>query len=781
MGKIVKNVYILGIIFAIVAGLNAYAGLLQVNGPVQREFEMKLEAELDFVVGEISAAFTLAAQTLRTAANYAAMESAEEKINSLFAELQRQSASYLSVYRGLPGEDDSALWYDSALKAGDIVFTSSRSDRSVITASAPVFGSGEDIVAVAAIDLSIEDLLASLEAEDDVLKRKIFIFTPYASLLGDPKEADFGPGFFPEPAGITSYQLEGVPGYLRWETVGESELLVAAFASSSDPSLRLQNRWILGVMFLSLIVGALVVFVFLRIHIVIPMRELGHDLMAISLDDDVTYRLPVRKNNSLGVFRETLNVSLQKAQEHYEYVNRQKEELADAYNQLMAHEQQLQRQYYQIKENEEKIRFLAERDSLTGLLNRRKFHDDLEETLDSGVSGAVFLLDIDDFKNINDTQGHHFGDRILRSVAQLLLEEVPSGATVYRFGGDEFVIIVRQQPDLERIPVYRDKVNSRLQALLGEKKSTNITCSMGVVRFPLDGTLVEELLSKADIALHHAKQTGKNCYSVFEASMATMFSKRVYMENILSEAVRSEGFFLVYQPIIELKTGKAACFEAFVRLKEHDALPGEFIPIAEESDLILPLGYWVIKEVMERLARWQQEGKRAKPISVNLSTKQFHDPNLIDYLQEQLDATGIDPSLFEVEFREDVLFGNEEKALEIMERIKALGISLSLDDYGSGYSFINYMTKMPVDYLKIHRAITENTQDNGAVMAGLVAIAHGLGIKVVAEQVETLEEAQMLREAKCDYLQGYLLSKPVRHEEAEQMLELNYAEILNLG
>jgi EAL domain-containing protein (putative c-di-GMP-specific phosphodiesterase class I) len=150
-------------------------------------------------------------------------------------------------------------------------------------------------------------------------------------------------------------------------------------------------------------------------------------------------------------------------------------------------------------------------------------------------------------------------------------------------------------------------------------------------------------------------------------------------------------------------------------------------------------------------------------------------------LREQLDETGIEPSLFEVEFREDVLFGNEEKALEIMESIKSLGVALSLDDYGSGYSFINYMTRMPVDYLKIHRAITENIQDNGAVMGGLVAIAHGLGMEVVAEQVETLEEAQMLSNVNCDYLQGYLLSKPVKSKEAGDMLELSYADVLEIA
>lgn len=774
MGKIVRNVYILGIVFAVVAGLNAYVGLLQVTAPVQREFERKLEAELDFVIGEISAAFTLAGQTLRTAANYVALESDQEKVARFLAELQGQSASYLSVYRGLPA------WDYGTPQQGQIVYAAPGSGERVITASTPVHGPDGEFTSVVSIDLSLDDLLAALQVEDADPERKVFILTPQSSLFGELGPEDFASELLQEPVGMVSYKLHGTPGYLKVSNVGETELLAAAFVSGSD-SLNLQNRWIIGVMLLSLVAGALAVFVFLRIHIVVPMRELGQDLMAISLDDDVTYRLPTRKNNSLGLFRETLNVSLQKAQEHYEHVNRQKEELAGAYNQLMAHEQTLQKQYYQIKENEEKIRFLAEHDALTGLLNRRKFQDDLQDILDSGTPGAVFLLDIDDFKNINDTQGHHFGDSILRAAAELLQEEIPSDATAYRFGGDEFVIIVRHSFELERIPVYVDRINSRLQSALRERKRSSITCSMGVVRFPLDGATVEEILIKADIALHHAKNTGKHCYVVFEESMEAMFSERVKMENILSAAVRTGGFYLVYQPIVEFSTGKVACLEALVRLKDHDVLPDEFVPIAEESDLILPLGYWVIREVMQQIARWQEEGRRTKPVSVNLSTKQFHDPNLVGYLREQLDETGIEPSLFEVEFREDVLFGNEEKALEIMESIKSLGVALSLDDYGSGYSFINYMTRMPVDYLKIHRAITENIQDNGAVMGGLVAIAHGLGMEVVAEQVETLEEAQMLSNVNCDYLQGYLLSKPVKSKEAGDMLELSYADVLEIA
>lgn len=779
MRKFTRNVYILGIILAVVAGLNAYVGLLHVNAPVRREMERKMEAELNFIIGEVSAALELVEKSLNAAGYYIAIESNEEKIARVLTELKRQNPSYLAMYLGTPNDEITAPWYTAAMRKGGVAYTAGHEDSRVITASRAFLGPDREMQAVVAIDFCIEDLSAAGTISHD---RNFYFVSDDATRFGEYGHAHWDPSLFPEPAGMMAFQLDGTQGYLRWEAVGESELVVATFASVSEAlDRRMQNHRIIGFALLSLVIGTIVVFVFLRIHVVVPMRELGHDLMAISLDRDVTYRLPVRKRNSLGVFRQALNLSLHRAQEHHEHMIQQRTELAKAYKQLMAHEQTLQEQYSQMKENEAKIRFMADYDSLTGLLNRRKFQEDLQATLHAGGSGAVFLLDIDDFKNINDTQGHNFGDRILSSVAQLLEQGVPRSATAYRFGGDEFVIIVRHQFALERVQVYVDEIAHKLQAIAQKGgKRNSITCSMGVVFYPSDGNTTDELLIKADVALHHAKNTGKSRHCFFEESMAALFSERVEMEHIIAEAVRTEGFYLVYQPIVNARTGRIVCFEALVRLQDHPASPAIFIPIAEESDLTVPLGYWVIKEVTRQLAAWQRDGKKPKPVAINLSTKQFHDPNLIDYVMQQLHETGVEPALVELEFTEGVLFGDAEKALHIMEQLRALGISLSLDNYGTGYSFINYMTRMPVDYLKIHGTLTENIEGNPDVMEGLISIAHGLDMKVVAEQVETLEEARVLSQADCDYLQGFLFSRPVRPEQAGLMFDLDYTEVLGL-
>ncbi len=774
MRKFIRNVYTLGLVFALIAGLNAYLGLSYVAAPVQRELERKMEAELDYVIGGITSTFTSIEQVLATAGYYIAMESDTDKIMRFLEELKNHSSSYLAIYLGTPNEDSSAPWYTAAVaQKGAVAYTTNYLDKNIITVSRSALGLTQEALGVVAVDVSIGNLMASVDAGQADQNVHFLLLADDGRFLDNQGYSNLDLGLFEGPTGMTSLKLGDTRGYLRWKTVDESGFTVAIF----EPEGKLfdreaQTQRFMVVVILSLAGVSLLVFVFLRMHIVIPMRKLGDDLLAISLDRDAGYRLPVDRSGTLGVFRQTLNVSLQKAQEHHEHMIGQRQELFEAYNRLKENEETLQTQFTQIKENEEKIRFLAECDSLTKLPNRRRFQEDLKKTLDEGGSGAVFLLDVDDFKNINDTQGHSFGDHVLLSIAGVLKKGIPAGASVYRFGGDEFVIIVRHKFAMERVQVYVTELAETLRSIvLKEGKRSDITCSLGIVRYPLDGNTLDELLIKADVALHHAKNTGKDRFCFFEDHMAEMFNKRIHLEGLLAEAVRNDRFYLVYQPIVEIGSGQVVSLEALVRLEDHDISPSVFIPIAEELDLIIPLGYWVIKEVMQQLARWQQEGHAPKAVSVNLSPKQFHDPYLVDYLRGQLAATGIDPTLLRMEFPEGVLLGDAEKALRTMEQIKSLGIAQSLDNYGTGYSFVNYMTKIPVDFLKIHGTLLKNIEENPGVMDGLVAIAHGLQMEVVAVQVERAEEARGLAQINCDYLQGFLVSGPIRAEAAALMFE----------
>lgn len=764
-----RNIYLLGAIFALVAGVNAFVGFRQMEAPIRRELEQRVEAELEHALGAIDASFALVEQTLNTAGYYLQVEPDGEKVRQFLVELKKHNPAYLDI-----GVQSFTLGQDAG---GPVYTTSIQDDQGLLSVSKPVYGPDQEPLAVVRIDMSLAERVSSLE---ELYGYKYFFFLDGRPIFEDHGGLNLDFSRLNGAPRITELLLDDVSGYLHWDRVGTTDLVAAAFVpDSSLVSLRRQERWIAGVFAMNLILGAAVLIVVLRRHILFPVRELGQEILAISLERDVAYRLHVDPQKPLRSFREALNLSLQTAQERHERILHQRKELSQAYAQREENERVLQGQLRVIKESEERIQFLAEYDYLTKLYNRRKFQEDLENALRIKGSGALFLLDIDDFKNINDTQGHSFGDGVLVSAAALLQREKPPGSTLYRFGGDEFALVITDQRELARTQDNFNGVNRKLKLLASaEGWGSRIGFSVGGVRFPQDGTTLDQVLIKADIALHHAKREGKGRVCLFDDRMAATFSERVRAEHIVAEAVQSESFYLVYQPVVDAQSGKIASFEAFVRVQGSLVSPSVLISIAEESDLIYSIGYWVIREVTRQLAAWIQEGIDPKPISLNISTKQFYDRGLTPYLQGQLEETGVDPSLVQLEITEDVMLGDPLEAIDIMHQIRSLGLALSLDNYGTGYSFVNYLTKIPVDYLKIHGVLTQNMLDNPGFMQGLISIAHGLGMKVVAEQVETAEQAHQLKAAGSDYLQGYLFSKLFFPQEAAAALERDYGDIL---
>lgn len=803
MKSFLQKVHILGIIFALAAGLTTFVGLKYLEAPLQREQERRVQSEIEHIVGEISATLAQREKTLNLAASFLSMEGDAAKIYQFLSGILQQNPDYLAIYLGTP---DNALtylegwtapedfdvrsrpWYRKAVREGRLVYTEpyldAVEDRWVITLANPIYAPSGELVGVVGLDTSLEEMVTFLRGQS-------FIFSDLGELIVTSANLDevaissvcsmvdcsLLEG---QTQGTSPAQLGSSQGIFHWRTLRDSGFIVATFVPESDIfNSKLRTELIFETVFFSFVIGLLVLLVFLRAHIVRPMRALEEDILAISLDDDVTYRLPVERHDSLGSLRESLNIVLQQVQERYEQILDQREELSAAYSQLVVHEQELQSQFQQIKQQEEQIRQLAEVDALTGLYNRRKFQEDLSELLAAGGAGAVFMLDIDDFQYINDTQGHSYGDRVLWSIARFLEQKLPEEAVAYRFGGDEFLIIISRKIDSEKIRPYVDDISKMLDVLLPIKGHHNrITCSMGVVLYPSDGTTVDELLIKADIALHHAKRAGKNRHQFFEWDMAATFTERMQLEELLVEAVQTEAFELVYQPIVETQTGEIAYFEALLRLQGKELSPREFIPIAEELELTPSLGRWVITTVLEQMVGWRQAGKSLKPIAVNLSPKQFFDRELIVFLQEQLAEKQIECRLLELEITEAVFVDCPEDALKVMSELKALGVKLALDDYGTGYSSIDYLTKMHADRLKLHESLTEKFWDYRPVMEGLIAIAHGLGLSVVAEGVERLEEARFLRRVDCDYLQGYLFSKPVAPDQVLELLDANYHHLL---
>lgn len=811
MKVFIRKIYILGLLFALAGGVNTYVGYRHLEVSLQREMERSIDYKLEYILSQITLETGQAGKTLDAADILLRIGEVEDHVLQFFMEVLEQNPSYLSIYLGTPGnvmingsgwmppegfDLRTRPWYELAVQEGGVIFTepylNASKDNWVITIAKPVFGQEQELLGVLGIDQSLQRVLEFLESEKASENGHSFLFDQAGGIISDPSgngEAgctfggDLTSRLVSAPHGFARTKVEGSDGYLRWQTLEGSELIVGTFAPTSDfVDLRALGLQLISTTLLIFLVVLALLFIFMRQHIVGPMMELGRDIMGISVDEDPGYRLPFHKYESFGSLRETINLALSKTQEHFEHVMYQQEELSAAYAQLVAHEEQLQAQYNEIKQHEAHAQFLAEHDSLTGLYNRRKFEDDLRSSLEAGQVGAVFMLDIDDFKNINDTQGHIYGDRVLQSVAQLLEQQLCHQATVYRFGGDEFLVLIEGKVEPGEIRQCVDEVVRILdETSVVEGRHNYITTSIGVVRYPFDGTTVDELLIKADIAMHNAKKTGKNRYLFFEGSMATTFSERVQIERTLVEAIQTGDFMLLYQPIVATHTGAIAYFEALIRIKGDSISPTVFIAIAEESNLILPIGRWVIKEAIGQLIRWAEAGKTPKPISLNLSPKQFYDEGLVDFLTQQLNEYKVDPGLIEMEITESVFIDNAREAIEIIERIKGLGIKMALDDFGTGYSSMNYITSIPVDRIKLDRSMTDKLLENIPVLGGLIAIAHGLGMDVVAEGVERVEEAGLLSQVGCDYLQGYLFSPPIPPKQAEQIMDMDYGDLLGLG
>ncbi|SHJ85199.1 sensor domain-containing protein [Paramaledivibacter caminithermalis] len=433
-----------------------------------------------------------------------------------------------------------------------------------------------------------------------------------------------------------------------------------------------------------------------------------------------------------------------------------------------------------LKNQEKYIKFLADHDPLTHLPNRRKFMEKLSDEIKKGKKGVVFLLDIDNFKNINDTLGHIYGDILLKEIAQILKYILRNGMNAFRFGGDEFLILIRGIRSFQDIKTCVERILKNLkEKIVLDGIENPITASIGIVRYPRDGYQMEELLIKADIAMYNAKKTGKNKYLFFDQRMTLAFEEKIKIENILRKAIKEKNFKLLYQPIIEISTGEIACFEALLRLKNINLSPSLFIPVAEETDLILSIGRWVIKQAIKQLKKWEDKGYKNKHIAINLSPKQLYDTKLFSFLQDTFKENDIDPSMLEIEITENVLIENREEAIKILQKLKGLGITIALDDFGTGYSSLNYLTFIPVDKIKLDKSLSDKFLElrNTQVIDSLISLAHSLNLKVVAEGIEDMKQYEKLKRGGCDYIQGYLFSKPL-NGELEKIYNKNFFDFI---
>lgn len=438
------------------------------------------------------------------------------------------------------------------------------------------------------------------------------------------------------------------------------------------------------------------------------------------------------------------------------------------------------------KDAEEKIRVLAYYDSLTQLPNRRLFHDRLNHALINSVRhkhhGALMLFDMDNFKTLNDSLGHDIGDQFLVEVANRLSLSVREGDTVARLGGDEFVVILEELSDGPQVATEIESIALKIQDALGKPYELNLatgsenanscqhhcSASIGIALFGPQNVSVSDLMKRADTAMYQAKAMGRNTLCFFDPAMQVAVSALATLDADLREALRTQQFVLYYQPQIDFD-GNLGGAEALVRWQHPGrglVPPNDFIPRTEETGLILPLGQWVLEAACEQLATWADQPQTASlSLSVNVSARQLRQPDFVELVLAVLDRTGAPPGQLKLEITESLLLHDIEDTIAKMQALKAAGVGFSLDDFGTGYSSLAYLTRLPLDELKIDRSFVSKleTDDNSVVIcAATISLAHSLRLKVVAEGVETDAERYLLTTVhRCDFLQGYLFSKPL--------------------
>lgn len=430
----------------------------------------------------------------------------------------------------------------------------------------------------------------------------------------------------------------------------------------------------------------------------------------------------------------------------------------------------------------QKMKHMAYHDVLSGLPNRRLFLEQLTiamaEAKHNGCNLAVVFIDLDRFKNINDTLGHDFGDLLLKYVSKQMSQCLRKNDSISRQGGDEFTILLNGVTNnKEIIPLIQGIQSIVAEPINISGHEVHVSMSIGIAVYPKDGDNAEELLKHADMAMYSAKGAGGNGYKFYSTEMNENISRKMNLENGLRKAIENNEFILHYQPQVNIETGKIIGVESLIRWNSLDTgviSPGEFIPLAEETKLIIPIGEWVLYQACKQAKSWHDLGHNHLKLAVNLSPLQFLHENLVDMVSKILEETGFNPYYLELEITEGVAVYDAEEAIIKMQALRDLGVRISIDDFGTGYSSLIYLKRFPINNLKIAQPfiqdIIKNYSDRSLVQS-MISMAHSLGLSVIAEGVETWEQLQSLLDLHCDEVQGYIFSKPLTAEQFGSMIE----------
>ena len=522
---------------------------------------------------------------------------------------------------------------------------------------------------------------------------------------------------------------------------------------------------IAGLLVIALAAAAALAFMAVR-RIVRPIQALAATAKTINAGD-LSPPIEVHGKDEVGQLADSLRLMVDR--------------LKSAFSALREKVRELETEVAERKRAEKTVKHLAHHDDLTDLPNRTLLKDRLTMALAQARRNkqmlAVMFLDLDRFKVVNDTAGHTEGDELLKIVSGQLKQLVREGDTVARVGGDEFVLLL---PTIARVgdvtEVAKRIIDSfrRPSVLAGHE--FHITSSIGITIFPTDGDDADTLLTNADMAMYHAKGQGRDNYQFYTPALNTSILERLALENDLRHGLEREEFVVYYQPQVNISTGQIVGVEALLRWQHPDrglVMPMEFIPVAEETGLIVPLGEWVLRTACAQAKAWQDAGLSPLRMAVNLSARQFQQRDLAEKVRQILQETGLDPHCLQLEITEGVAIQDVDFAIMMLRHLKEMGVQIAIDDFGTGYSSLSYLRRLPIDVVKIDqsfvRDLTTNPKD-AEIAATVISMAHNLDLGVVAEGVETEEQLAFLKQRDCDEMQGYLFSRPVSAEALQEIL-----------
>jgi diguanylate cyclase (GGDEF)-like protein len=517
----------------------------------------------------------------------------------------------------------------------------------------------------------------------------------------------------------------------------------------------------------ALVIVAVVITLFLTRRLIAPIRQLMRAARAVGAGKLDVY-VPAKSSDELGLLTHTFNHMTQRLAESQAEVATYQRTLEDKVTQRTQELQIATAQAYK----------LAQHDILTGLPNRALLNERLRQIVAQaardGHQVACLFLDFDHFKRINDTLGHDAGDQLLQAVAQRLTSAVRESDTVARLGGDEFVLILPSldpaHAAFEVMTVLTRVRESFLAPFRIVDQTPTLTCSIGVSVYPVDATDPNGMIKQADTAMYAAKEAGRNAYRFYTADMNARVQARLQLETDMRRGLMDDEFFVVYQPQIDMDSGRALGVEALLRWRDPERGvigPDEFIPIAEESGMIQALGARVLRDACRQVMVWHRQNMMLR-LSVNLSVQQLQHDSWLSVVEDALKASGLPARYLDLEITESVIITHPEKAVATLEKLKQMGVSITVDDFGTGYSSLSYLTRLPIQGVKIDQRFVhglEQNRNDEAITLAIIALSHSIGLRVIAEGVETVAQYEFLKTHGCEEAQGYLISRPLEEPE----------------